>query len=73
MLQQRRPKWATPSPNVQVGGVVMIKDDNAPRNVWPLSPVTAVEADDKGFVRAVELKTKGGHLHRPDNKTCACT
>lgn len=35
--------------------IVLIKDDDTPRNQWRLSRVTAVTHDDDGLVRKVKL------------------
>ena len=54
---QERPKWNQARRNLQVDDVVLIRDENAPRNVWPLGVVTKVEPDAKGLVRSVIVKT----------------
>ena len=65
---QERPKWKKVKRNLKVDDVVLIKDENAPRNVWPMGVVTKVEQNAKGFVRSVVLKTHTTELHRPVNK-----
>lgn len=66
-LQQRQ-KWKRKVQNVNIGDVVIIKDD-VPRNHWLLGRVTAKKSDHKGLVRTVEIKTKTGSLVRPIHKT----
>jgi hypothetical protein len=65
---QSRPKWIQPKRNLQIGDVVLIKEDITPRNVWPLGKVVETENDNNGHVRAVSLQTKNGILRRPVNK-----
>ena len=48
--------------------VVLIRDENAPRNVWPLGVVTKVEPDAKGLVRSVIVKSQTSELRRPVHK-----
>ncbi len=65
---QNRPKWNESRRNLQIGDVVLIRDDSLPRNAWMLGLVQEAEADNKGLVRAVHLKTRNGNLRRPVNK-----
>ncbi|KAI0218829.1 hypothetical protein LSAT2_029491, partial [Lamellibrachia satsuma] len=67
-LLQERQKWSTPRRNFDVGDVVLIVDDKAPRNSWPLGRVQEVVRDQKGFVRRVKIKTITSMLDRPVNK-----
>lgn len=53
---QERPKWKTQEPNVQVGTVVLMKDDDCARNYWPSGIVQRVFPSDDGKIRQVELR-----------------
>ncbi|KAK3737845.1 hypothetical protein QZH41_004783 [Actinostola sp. cb2023] len=53
-LQQRK-KWTKPRRNLQVDDIVMIKDDNTPRNLWRLARVQETYSSDDGLVRKVKL------------------
>ena len=53
-LQQRQ-KWTRPWRNLAVDDVVMIKDENLPRNVWQLARVSAVYPSSDGQVRKVQV------------------
>ena len=53
-LQQRQ-KWSKPKRNLQVGDVVIVKDDNVIRSQWRLGRVTEVTASKDGLVRKVRL------------------
>jgi len=49
---------------------VLVVDETAPRNSWPLGRIIKTLADSKGFVRRVHLKTQTSELERPINKLC---
>ena len=53
--RQERPKWNKPRRNMCVGDVVLIKDDNAPRNCWRKARVDDVYTDEDGLVRKVRI------------------
>ena len=67
-MLQERPKWNQVKCNLEVDDVILAKDDNAPRNVWPIGVVTKVEPDAKGLVRSVFLGKHTSEMHRPVNK-----
>ena len=68
LLLQKRSKWNESRGNLQPGDVVLIKDDNTPRNQWPMGLIETTEVDNKGYVRTVHLKTQNNQLRRPINK-----
>lgn len=51
-----RQQWHRPRRNVHVGDVVILKEDNVPRNEWRLARVVETSADDDGLVRKVKLQ-----------------
>ena len=65
---QERAKWNKVKRNLKVDDVVLVRDENAPRNVWPMGVVTRGEPVSKGLVRSVVLRTYTTELHRPFNK-----
>ena len=65
---QERAKWNKVKRNLKVDDIVLVRDENAPQNVWPMGVVTRVEPDSKGLVRSVVLRTHTTELHRPVNK-----
>ena len=65
---QARTKWNTPKRNIEVGDIVIIKDDNTARNNWPLARVIKMIQDKKGFVRSATLKSSFFTLKRPIDK-----
>lgn len=49
--------------NTHVGDVVLLRDDDLPRNKWPLARITKVFPSKDGLVRKVELLiTRNGKL-----------
>ena len=52
---QPRSKWCTPRRNFTRGDIVMIKDDNLPRNAWQLGEVISAVTSKDGLVRAVKI------------------
>ena len=51
--------------DLQVGSIVLIRQDGKPRLKWPLGRVTRVFEGKDGLVRAVNLKTVKGEITRP--------
>ena len=68
VVMQERSKWQHPQRNLVQGDIVMLRDENAPRNVWPLALVDQVQPDSQGLVRSVVVRTRGATLRRPINK-----
>ena len=54
---QRRMKWHSPKNNFKKDDIVLIADNNLPRNQWLKAKVVDERKDDKGVVRSVKLKT----------------
>lgn len=68
LLQHRR-KWTAETPNMKVGDLVLIKDDNAPPLKWPTGRVVEVHPGLDHKVRVVSLQGPGGALFkRPIHK-----
>jgi len=51
-----RQQWHTSKRNVKVGDVVILKEENIPRNEWKLAKVVEANKDDGGLVRKVKLQ-----------------
>ncbi|XP_014677998.1 PREDICTED: uncharacterized protein LOC106817811 [Priapulus caudatus] len=62
-----RQKWHVPRRNIEIGDIVMVKDDNVVRSHWPLARVTGTVTDKDGLVRKakVDLGKEGRALERP--------
>ncbi|XP_059096820.1 uncharacterized protein LOC131891309 [Tigriopus californicus] len=76
---QPRQKWNQYRPNISQGDIVLLKEENLPRNKWKLGLVTEAFPDDKGVVRSVRVRVgdrTSNHVgpfhtpmyHRPANK-----
>ena len=68
---QERNKWQCPKRNFQINDVVLIKEDNCPRNQWPMGRVVAVTEDKHdGLVRSVNVYYVQANttLNRPIHK-----
>ena len=62
---QSRQKWTTRHRNVQVDGVVILKDENLSRNRWKLARVDRTYPDNDGLTRKVRMAVAGDSV---DNK-----
>lgn len=64
-------KWQTKNPNLSIGDLVLVVDDNAPRGSWPLGRILNVFPSlSDSCVRKVEVRTKSGVYIRPAAKLC---
>ena len=68
-LQQRR-KWMKHQPNLQVGNLVLLKEENLPPIHWKLGRICEVHPGNDGIVRVVSVKTSTSTLKRATNKIC---
>lgn len=59
---QSRQKWFRPHKNLQVNDVVILKDENLPRNCWKLARVEEIYPDDDGLVRKVKIAVSSDSL-----------
>ena len=67
---QSRQKWRCPSRSLEAGDIVILVDDNSPRNAWQLGRVAETYSSDDGLVRTVKVVTKTATLIRPIHKLC---
>ena len=65
---QARHKWESASRNLQVGDVVLLKDQSFATPHWPLAAVQRVFPGEDGLVRVVEIRCKGKLYRRPVTK-----
>ena len=59
---QARNKWMYPKRNLSVGDVVVSKEDEGPRNQWPLARVVEVYPSEDGCIRKVKIVKADGEL-----------
>ncbi|XP_067944858.1 uncharacterized protein [Watersipora subatra] len=77
----KRQRWQNPKPNIQKGDIVMLTDENTPRNQWLYGMVEETIASTDSKIRKVKIKmsnrgidskgkiiTKGSTLERPIQK-----
>lgn len=64
---QTRQKWTRPRKNLQVNDVVIVKDDDTPRNQWKMCRVIEAQPDQDGLVRKVTVDVGNPNL-TPDGK-----
>ncbi|XP_044312731.1 uncharacterized protein LOC123037172 [Drosophila rhopaloa] len=68
---QRKTKWQTTSPNLEVGALVIIHEDNTPPQRWITGRVFSVVAGADGKIQVAEIKTATGVFKRPIQKLAA--
>ena len=63
---QKINKWRSPSTQLSVGDVVILREDGIAPAQWPLARVVQVHPGQDGVVRVVKVKTgSGGTYTRP--------
>jgi len=62
---QVRTKWATKTPNIQVGDMVVIKSNQGPPLTWRMGRILEVEPGADGIVRVARILTSHGEFIRP--------
>ena len=62
---QSRPKWKTPTENLKVGELVLVKELNLPPTKWRLGRILQVHPDADGCVRVISIRTSRGNITRP--------
>ncbi|XP_068994219.1 uncharacterized protein [Neodiprion pinetum] len=67
-LQKRRGKWWTKTKNIEIGALVLLKEDNAPPLQWKLGRVVEIHLGTDGVVRVVAVKTATGTFKRAVKK-----
>ncbi|XP_053596159.1 uncharacterized protein LOC128668033 [Microplitis demolitor] len=63
--QLAQTKWCQPRNDVQIGSLVLLTNENAPPNRWPLAKVTDIHPGRDGLTRVATIKTINGILTRP--------
>lgn len=53
---------------MKIDDVVLIKDENIPRNDWLMGVIVNVEPDSNGLVRSAVVRTETTELRRPVHK-----
>lgn len=64
-----RNKWLESKANLQIGDLVIIKEDITPPTCWPLARVISVNKNKTdGLIRSVVVHTSGKEHVRPIHK-----
>ncbi len=66
---QIRPKWNRPRRDLQQGDIVIIKEDEVPRNKWRLARVEETYMDEDKHVRKVKLAISDKSLNSEGKRT----
>lgn len=69
-LLQQRHKWQNSKPNVAVGNLVLLRDENLPPLKWPLGRVVETIMGKDGVVRVAIIKTGASTTKRAITKLC---
>ena len=67
---QLRPKWNSTKENINIGELVLIKEEKLPPNQWKMGRILELHPGADNLVRVVSIKTKDGILKRPIVKVC---
>ncbi|XP_076284633.1 uncharacterized protein LOC143211095 [Lasioglossum baleicum] len=63
-------KWHSKSPPLQIGDLVLVRDERTPPAKWPLARVTALHPGKDDVTRVVTVRTASTILKRPILKLC---
>ena len=69
LLLQKRPKWQKSQRNVKIGDVVLLKEDDFPRNRWKLGRVVEVIYSIDDHVRRVKLIIGDSYLSKDGKRS----
>lgn len=62
-LQQRK-KWQAKEPNLCVGDLVLVIEDNQPPTKWAIGRITETHPGSDGLIRVVTIRTRNGSYKR---------
>lgn len=63
-------KLSGSSRSLQVGQMVLLREDGKPSVAWPLARIEAVHPGEDGIVRVATIKTRSGNYKRAVSKLC---
>lgn len=68
---QNRPKWHKDVPNIEIGSLVILRNDNTSPLSWPMARVECTYPGPDGKVRALSVRTNTGAIIRTSvTKVC---
>ncbi|XP_037954010.1 uncharacterized protein LOC119684129 [Teleopsis dalmanni] len=65
---QTKTKWILDQPNVAVGRLVVVHEDNLPPHQWLIGRVQGTVVGSDGRVRVADVRTNNGVIRRPIHK-----
>jgi len=68
----QRSKWRVQKKGINVGDVVLVKEDNSPPTHWPLGVITKLHPGSDNTVRVTHRMRSGGY-EKMDNSEMAPT
>ncbi|XP_049869459.1 uncharacterized protein LOC126369201 isoform X2 [Pectinophora gossypiella] len=70
-MLQNRPKWKTSTPNIDVGTLIILRDNNIMPFQWPMARVVKLYPGNDNKVRAFDVKMPNGNVVRTSiTKVC---
>ncbi|GJQ66388.1 hypothetical protein Trydic_g8494 [Trypoxylus dichotomus] len=67
---QQKTKWKSNLGSINVGDLVVIKDDHLPPSRWKLGRITEVQPGKDNVVRVVTIRTCSGQMKRSVTRVC---
>ncbi|GJQ69628.1 hypothetical protein Trydic_g6716 [Trypoxylus dichotomus] len=67
---QQRSKWTKSHPNLAIGDLVVIKDENLPKMCWNVGRITSLHPEDDGVCRVVSVLVRDKIDKRSVQKLC---
>ena len=69
LMLQNRPKWQKSQRNVQINDIMLLKDDDVPRNQWKLGRVTEILPTRDGHTRRVKMIIGDSYLSKDGKRS----
>lgn len=67
---QQRPKWLQQIRNLNIGDMVLVKDDRLPSWKWALGRIVDIHPGEDDLVRVISVRTAAGTYKRSITKIC---
>lgn len=67
---QSRPKWHSETAKIEIGDVVVLKDENAPPHQWRMGRIVATHPGHDDIVRVVTVRADTKEYRRAVSKVC---
>lgn len=67
---QQRTKWKTNECQIDIGAMVLVREDNLPSYQWRLGRIVELHPGEDNIVRVVSIRTARGIIRRSVVKVC---